>query len=62
MPEDELQFFWNRQPVIYKIADFGELRSAIIQMQTLLSSKVQQLNRACPAYMTPEAFLPECQP
>ena len=24
MPEDELQFFWNRQPVICKIADFRE--------------------------------------
>lgn len=24
MPEDELQFFWYRQPVISKIADFRE--------------------------------------
>lgn len=62
MPEDELQFIWKHQPVICKIADFGEGRSAIIQMQTLLSSKVQHLNRGSPAYMAPEAFLPERQP
>lgn len=62
MHGDELEFMWNYKPVVCKIADFGEGRSAIIQTQTLISSKVQTLDRGSPAYMAPEIFLPELQP
>ena len=62
MHGDELEFMWNNQPVVCKIADFGEGRSAMKQTQSLLSSKVQHLDRGSPAYMAPEVLLPELRP
>ena len=61
---DELEFMymWENSPVVCKLADFGEGRSNIIQNQTILSSRVQELDRGPPAYMSPEILLPELRP
>ena len=61
MHGDELEFMWNNQPVVCKIADFGEGRSAMIQTQSLLPSKVQHLDRGSSAYMAPKVLLPFSQ-
>ena len=59
---DEFEFMWENSPVVCKLADFGEGRSNIIQTQSLLTSRVQELDRGTPAYMSPEVFLPELRP
>ena len=59
---EELQNMWNTCPIVWKIADFGESRSRIIQTQTLLSSRVQKLMRGSPAFMSPAILLPESRP
>ena len=61
---DELEFMymWEYSPVVFKLADFGEGRSNVIQTQTILSSRVQELDRGPPAYMSPDILLPELRP
>ena len=56
---DELEFKWENSPVVCKLSDFGEGRSSIIQTQTIFSSRVQELDRGTPTYMSPEILLPE---
>lgn len=55
---DEFEFMWKNSPSVCKIADYGLSRSNIIQTQTLLTSRVQELDRGTPVYMSPEVFLP----
>ena len=58
---DELEFMymWENSPVVCKLSDFGEDRSSIIQTQTIFSSRVQELDRDPPTYMSPEILLTE---
>ena len=56
---DELEFIWENSPVVCKLSDFWEGRSSIIQTQTIFSSRVQELDRGTPTYMSPEILLPE---
>ena len=55
---------WNLDdsPIICKLTDFGESRSRLIQTQTLVSSKVKNVARGSPAYMSPEILIPEKRP
>ena len=61
----EFAKFWESSPerhIICKLTDFGESRSRLIQTQTLLSSRIEDVNRGSPAYMCPEIILPEERP
>ena len=49
------QFAQN--PVICKLADFGESRASYLQTQTLTSSHTNRVNRGTPVFMAPEHHL-----
>eukprot|EP00794_Sanderia_malayensis_P004990 gene4990-5648_t len=64
--EDKTSFLakWisETQPVICKLSDFGESRSRLVQTQTVLVSKVAQIDRGSPVYMAPEILLKNLRP
>ena len=49
------QFAQN--PVICKLADFGESRASYLQTQTLTSSHTKRVDRGTPVFMAPELHL-----
>ena len=49
-----LAFSFEKKPVICKLADFGEGRSAIAQIKTLLSNKTKLVEKRTPAFMAQE--------
>jgi serine/threonine protein kinase len=57
---DKIQLVWSTNPVIAKLSDFGESRATLVQTQSLLQSRTQNLNRGSPAYMVPEALTGTC--
>ena len=65
LPENIFRDQWEAgtlKPIVCKLTDFGESRSALIQTNTLLQSKATNLDRGSPAYMSPEILLPEMRP
>ncbi len=65
LEKEEILQHWHlgtMRSVICKLTDFGESRSHLIQTRTLVSSKVENLNRGSPAYMAPEILLSEKRP
>ena len=60
--EARLQWHTGHVPIIAKLTDFGESRSDIIQTKSLVTSKVEELNRGSPAYMAPEILLADKRP
>eukprot|EP00794_Sanderia_malayensis_P013256 gene13256-14620_t len=59
--EDKTSFLakWmsETQSAICKLSDFGESRSWLVQTQTVLVSKVAQIEQGSPVYMAPEILL-----
>ena len=60
--KDELNIHYQSCPVICKLADLGKSRSLLVQTQTVLSSRMDKLDRGTVVYMAPEILLPEKQP
>ena len=60
----ELETFWQsgNSPITCKLTDFGESRSRLIQTQSIMSTRVVQLDRGSPAYIAPEILIPEKRP
>ena len=61
-PEEEVQHWWMIKPVIAKLTDFGESRSALLQTRTLIQTSTTNVNRGSPVYMAPEALLGSGEP
>ena len=65
LPENVFREQWEAgtlKAITCKLTDFGESRSALIQTNTIMSSKAINLNRGSPVYMCPEILLPEMRP
>ncbi len=65
LEREEIQKLWQDggiAPIICKLTDFGESRSLLIQTKSLLSSKVNELDRGSPAFMAPELLVLEKRP
>ena len=58
--QEQLMTFWQRKPVVAKLTDFGESRSAILQTNTLVHTKTNFINRGTPVYMAPEIHFHNC--
>lgn len=53
---------FSSNPIVCKLADFGESRSDFLQTQTKLKSKTTRLDRGTPVFMAPELQLSDgCQ-
>ena len=50
---------YQSRPVACKLTDFGESRSLLIQTQTVLASKTNNVDRGTVVYMAPELLLKE---
>ncbi|KAK3712178.1 hypothetical protein QZH41_005805 [Actinostola sp. cb2023] len=59
LTEDEIACQFQRRPVICKLTDFGESRSAYIQTQTVMASQTSRVDRGTVVYMAPEILVPE---
>ena len=49
-----LASLFEKKPVIWKLADFGEGRSKITQTKAILSTKIKLVERGTLAFMAPE--------
>ena len=50
---------YQSRPVACKLTDFGESRSLLIQTQTVLASKTNNVTRGTVVYMAPDILLKE---
>ena len=55
----EFELMYQSRPVACKLTDFGESRSLLIQTQTVLASKTNNVDRGTVIYMAPELLLKE---
>jgi serine/threonine protein kinase len=55
--EKEVSSWWSTKPVVAKLTDFGESRSAVTSTRSLVCTHTSDLYRGSPAYMAPEALL-----
>ena len=55
----EFELIYQSRPVAFKLTDFGESRSLLIQTQTVLASKTNNVDRGTVVYMAPEFLLKE---
>jgi serine/threonine protein kinase len=54
---EQVSSWWNTKPVVAKLTDFGESRSALTATKTVVCTHTSELYRGSPAYMAPEALL-----
>ena len=52
--EEELVQAFNREPIVCKLADFGESRSDEIQTHLMANTRTENVNRGTPSFMAPE--------
>ena len=55
----EFELIYQSRPVAFKLTDFGESRSLLIQTQTVLASKTNNVDRGTLVHMAPELLLKE---
>ena len=66
--DEEKERLWQTEPIICKLADFGESRSDLIHTQAMLrtsavrKSKVADFERGTPAYRSPELLVAQKRP
>lgn len=56
---DQFKLMYQSRPVAWKLTDFGESRSFLVQTQTVLASKTHNVDRGTVVYMAPELLLKE---
>ena len=54
---DKIAYAWRHQPVIYKLTDFGESRSKVVQSRSVCRSRTVNIDRGTIPYMAPEILL-----
>ena len=59
MEDREFALMYQSRPVACKLTDFGESRSLLIQTQTVLASKTNNVDRGTVVYMAAKLLLKE---
>lgn len=54
LSEDQIAAHFKLRPVVCKLTDFGESRSANVQTNTVLASKTRRVDRGTAVFMSPE--------
>lgn len=55
--EDDFSKALQENPIVCKVADFGESRSRLVQTALVVHSRTGRLNRGTPVFQAPESFL-----
>lgn len=55
--EDDILRQFQSRPIACKLTDFGESRSLLVQTQSLLASKTNDVDRGTVVYMAPETLV-----
>ncbi|XP_060577576.1 ovarian-specific serine/threonine-protein kinase Lok-like [Ruditapes philippinarum] len=55
--KQDIDKFWMEKPVIAKLSDFGESRSLLVQTNSLIHTRTDNVNRGTPVYIAPEIHL-----
>ena len=57
LSKDQIASHFKLQPVVCKLTDFGESRSANVQTNTVLASETQRVDRGTAVFMSPEILV-----